>query len=160
MPSNRPQKGQPGKKPPLLFSAAECEAFPDISCGPLSLAAACGKTLRQIEERVGFPETMNQGQVERALQLFGIRFNCRRAGTGKVKPELQALRDGLAFIQWVGPWLDSGYGQEAYRHTHWIASLNGWIFDPLVEYGWLSDAHAQGDNPRGWFIRAWFEFLK
>lgn len=168
MPFNRPRKEQPGKKPPLLFSAADCEAFPDVSCGPLSLAAACRKTLQEIEEQIGFPETMNQGQVEHALKSFGISFKCQRAGTGKVKPELQTLRDGLAFIQWVGPWLKSGYGQEAYRHTHWIASSNGWVFDPLVGYGWLCetdwkpqiDAYAQGDNPRGWFIRAWFELLK
>lgn len=82
-----------------------------------------------------------------------------------MKLELQRLRNGFAYIQFGGPWMDSGFGVEIAKCTHWVASQDECMFDLLVECGsfsasgWKPQVYAQEEDQRVWFIRAWFELL-
>ena len=113
--------------PPLLrFTQADSERADKAwkaTCGPHSIAAACGLTLEQVRPALpNYRGWMSPTQIEGTLRTLGQAFSLRHhLKTGD-------LCEGLNRIQWEGKWLDPGVPERvAYLHTHWVAHFRGWV---------------------------------
>lgn len=132
------------------------------NCGPCALAALLGVQLAVVRPHLGRFESnryMSPTDMKAALSSLGI------------VPQRISGRDpwprcGLAFVQWSGSW-DHDSVAEQYRHTHWIATRDGWLFD-VNAFGWIrrpqweqdlvpeiTQQHAGADG--GWWIRTSYE---
>jgi hypothetical protein len=152
-------------KPDLRVTLQEADrAFKtwNATCGPNALAAALNLSLREVKEGVvdPFPGYMNPTQMAAALNYFGVESSVEK------NLHTQELRNGIGYIQWDGPWVRDSYRLARYRHTHWIACRNGWVFDPdSLKFGWYTskawrnevDAFAAREYS-GWFFWQWYEF--
>ena len=153
-------------RPKLRFTLQEADrAFKNwaANCGPNALAAGLNLSLREVRKAVidTFNGWMNPTQMTNALKYFGIDF--------AVEKNLQTkeLRSGIGYIQWDGEWVRSSFRQARYKHTHWIASRGGWVFDDNAStFGWLSEqawradieAFVAEEDYEGWFFWQWYEF--
>lgn len=116
--------------PVLRFTAEEsARANKDwkATCGPHSIAAACGIALDQVREQLeyfgDYKGWMSPTQVQRVLLRLQKPFRLDRWNI-----KTSELCNGINRIQWEGPWLKPGVpARVAYRHTHWIAHFNGWV---------------------------------
>lgn len=105
------------------------------SCGPHSLAAACGKTLHQINEAmakgaVNYRGWMSPTQVSRTLDALGAEYILEKGISSK------DLCHGINRIQWEGKWLNPGVpARIAYFHTHYVAhdALHGLVLCTACE---------------------------
>jgi hypothetical protein len=112
--------------PPLRFTLAESEAAHKAwkaSCGPHSIAAACGMTLDTVRSSLeGYKGWMNPTQVTAVLR------DQRRPFELKTQLKTDVLCEGINRIQWEGPWLKPcAPPRLAYFHTHYVAHRNGWV---------------------------------
>jgi hypothetical protein len=152
-------------KPKLRFtpeeSAHALKAW-NANCGPNALAAALDLSLREVKKGVvdPFPGYMNPTQMAAALSYFSVKFAAEK------NLHTKELRDGIGYIQWDGAWVRSSYRQARYRHTHWIACHDGWVFDPGSQrFGWHTadawrkevDAYSMREY-EGWFFWQRYEF--
>lgn len=70
---------------------------------------------------------MNRRTMEAALKQVG--------GCYRVVPR-QMPRTGLALIEWTGTWHTEGFWGSDLKHTHWVALVEGFVYDINWE-GWL-----------------------
>lgn len=119
------------------------------TCGPHSIAAACGLTLDQVRPAIpNYRGWMNPTQMSTALVKLGRVHGL----THRLKT--QQLCEGICRVQWEGPWLNPGVpASVAYHHTHWVAHFGGWVLctaiDPVT---WMSvktwrNLHLSDGNP-------------
>lgn len=126
----------PFPAPADLDDAAEAWG---ANCGPASLAALLGRSLaltRPLVASSGFESRgyMNPTHMKAALSVAEEVLGFRPArGDAERWPVT-----GLAFIQFGGPWRNV---YEAYRHTHWIAVREDWVYD----------CNADEWSPRWWW---------
>jgi len=110
--------------PPVFFSPEDLElAWVEWSCncGPAALAVATGRHINDIrglihkfDERYYTNPTMMVG----ALRQMCVEFHWARDAEKPIEWPL----NGLARIQWAGPWTKPGVPIRArYRHSHWVA---------------------------------------
>lgn len=107
------------------------------NCGPSALAAALDLKLDQVRphlldfEQRGY---MSAAMMRGALARLG--FSARPVRDGR-------YYDGLALVQWSGPWLKPGvHWAERLRRTHWVAMRQHdhwqWVFDVNNDdFGWV-----------------------
>ncbi len=154
-----------------LYSPPDIDAANDAwcaSCGPIAAAALLGRPVADV--RAAFPwyperPWCSPTQMLGALDALQIRGVSRRHEPGD-----RALVDGLAYIQFTGPWTAPGASARwAYQHTHWIAVARGGaaVFDANVDFwirssGWTEKVVADltRDIPRadgGWWVRTTIE---
>lgn len=113
--------GTPSPYPPPADLPEAIEGW-GANCGPAAIAALLGLTLAAVRPHLaGFENRgyMNPTHVKVSLRALGH------------EPRLTPALDrwpvtGLAFVQWGGPWRVVA---EAYRHTHWIAVKDDWVYD-------------------------------
>lgn len=110
--------------PNVLFTAEELErAWVEWSCncGPSALAVATRKHIDAIRGRIPkFDERYytNPTMMVGALRSFGVEFRWTR----DAERAIEWPKNGLARIQWGGPWTAPGVPIPArYRHSHWVA---------------------------------------
>jgi hypothetical protein len=152
-------------KPKLAFTLTDSEGAFDswgANCGPHALAAALNLSLGEVKRAVieSFKGWMNPTQMANALRHFGIEFAAEK------NLRTQKLRNGIGYIQWDGKWVKSSFRQDRYKHTHWIVSRNGWVFDPdSVKFGWYTEEAWRKEiddfatrEYDGWFFWQWYEF--
>lgn len=137
------------------------------NCGPAALAAILGKQVAEVRD--AFPDFpakpwCNPTAMRAALQSLRVAYDVRGGGSFGTDPP----RRGLAFIQWVGPWLDKGVPiAAAYRNTHWIAVDGSERWDvneperwmPANEWATVMVARFKAEKPKisGWFLRTAIE---
>jgi hypothetical protein len=111
-----------------LFSPPDVDAAHDAwtaNCGPCSLAALLRRPVAELREAFcWYPARpwCSPTQMLGAMAALKVSGSSQQGATGS-----QLLTDGLAYIQWTGPWTaPTASARWAYRHTHWIAvGLNG-----------------------------------
>jgi hypothetical protein len=115
---------------PLLYTEADSEAAYKewkATCGPHSIAAACGKTLEEVraamvEASVNYRGWMSPTQVMNTLIALG-EFHGVTKGL-----KTMDLCNGISRVQWEGKWLNPGVpARVAYFHTHLVAHFNGMV---------------------------------
>jgi hypothetical protein len=115
---------------PLLYTEADSEAAYKewkATCGPHSIAAACGKSLEDVRQAmvragVNYRGWMSPTQVMNTLIALG-EF---RGVTKGLKT--MDLCNGINRVQWEGKWLNPGVpARVAYFHTHLVAHFNGLV---------------------------------
>jgi len=113
--------------PPLFYTEADSDLANDewqASCGPHSIAAACGKTLDEVRAvLVNFKGWMSPTMMSAALGALGYTdiLLHKNQKTGD-------LCNGINRVQWEGKWLNPGVpARIAYFHTHYVAHFNGWV---------------------------------
>ncbi len=109
---------------PLRYTAADSKrahAEWKATCGPHSLAAACGKTLDEVRAiLVNYQGWMSPTQVSNALAALGQPFTLTKG------LKTANLCNGINRVQWEGKWLNPGVpARVAYFHTHLVAHFNG-----------------------------------
>lgn len=124
-------KVRPAQAPcsPLRFTREESEFANRVwkaTCGPHSIAAACGLSLDEVREQLDYfgdyKGWMSPTQVERVLLRLKKPFRLT------VGLKTMDLCNGINRIQWEGEWLNPGVpARVAYRHTHWVAHFDGWV---------------------------------
>lgn len=112
--------------PPLLFTKEESEIANrkwKATCGPHSIAAACGITLEEVRTALtDYKGWMSPTMISQTLLALGKRYQLRKG------MRTQELCDGINRIQWEGPWLDPGVpARVAYFHTHYVAHFQGMV---------------------------------
>jgi len=112
--------------PPLLYTlddSVKANREWGASCGPHSIAAACGLTLDQVRPAlVNYKGWMSPTNITQSLLRLGKVHNLRH------HLKTQELCNGINRIQWEGKWLNPGIpARVAYFHTHWVAHFNGWV---------------------------------
>lgn len=113
----------------LLFTEAQSQrasAEWKASCGPHSIAAACGLTLDQVKAVLPeFQGWMAPTLMEQTLLCLGQEFQLTKLAASE---KSIILCEGINRIQWEGPWLKPGVPvRAAYRHTHWVACSQGMV---------------------------------
>jgi hypothetical protein len=121
----------PNDEPPLLrFTQEESERANEqwgATCGPHSIAAACGKTLEEVRQAmvsasVNYRGWMSPTQVTKTLLALGVMHNLAS------RLKTMNLCDGINRVQWEGKWLNPGVPPRvAYFHTHIVAHFGGWV---------------------------------
>ena len=121
---------------PLLYTKADSERANKewkATCGPHSIAAACGKTLDDVRVAmvvagVKYRGWMSPTQVTQALLALGkVSGLTHHLKTDK-------LCEGINRVQWEGKWLNPGVpARVAYFHTHWVAHFGGWVLCTACE---------------------------
>lgn len=107
------------------------------NCGPGALAGVLGLTLDAVRPHlIGFDgkRYTNPTMMRGALDSLGVRYQWT-----PLKGETKQLPiDGLARVQWAGPWTKAGVPMAArYRHTHWIGALAGYgVTQFAAPYPW------------------------
>ncbi len=119
-----------GSPPLLRYTEDDSERANELwkaTCGPHSIAAACGKTLDEVRRAicdadVNYRGWMSPTQVMKTLDALGQKYTL----THKLKtPD---LCDGINRLQWEGKWLNPGVpARIAYFHTHLVAHFGGWV---------------------------------
>lgn len=86
---------------------------------------------------------MNPTKMRLTLYELGRKF----VFIGGLKT--QELCNGINRVQWEGPWLEPGVpARVAYRHTHWVAHLDGWVLCTVC-------------NPAEWIpVEDWREYTE
>jgi len=113
--------------PPFIrFTEAESDRAHEewkASCGPHSIAAACGLTLDEVRKAMPpYKGWMSPTMVGETLRALGRPYTLRKG------LKTQELCDGINRIQWEGKWLNPGVpARVAYFHTHYVAHFNGWV---------------------------------
>jgi hypothetical protein len=112
--------------PELRFTTIESETANKewkATCGPHSIAAACGLSLEQVRVALtGYKGWMSPTQITAALKNLNQPFQLK---TGLKTSE---LCEGINRIQWEGPWLNPGVpARAAYFHTHYVAHFGGMV---------------------------------
>jgi hypothetical protein len=110
------------------FTLADAQAAADAwgaNCGPGALAAVLGLSLDAVRPHLsGFDQKRytNPKMMRSALDSLGVAYGWQTLGWQR--PAIACLpENGLARVQWAGPWTDSGVPwAAAQRHTHWIGS--------------------------------------
>jgi hypothetical protein len=149
---------------PLLYTdqdSESAEATWKASCGPHSLAAACGKRLEEVRAAlVNYRGWMNPTQMKAALGALGQGFALRS------HLRTQELCSGINRVQWEGPWLNPGVPPRvAYYHTHWVAHFDGWVLcTACAPAKWIPveiwrSAHLNDDPPSPFHITHHYEFV-
>lgn len=115
-----------GSPPPLRYTQDDSEKANGewgASCGPHSLAAACGISLDDVRRAMPpFKGWMNPTMIGETLRTLGRSYTLRKG------LKTQDLCEGINRLQWEGKWLDPGVpARVAYFHTHWVAQFNGWV---------------------------------
>jgi hypothetical protein len=135
--------------PKLCYSAEESERANldwKASCGPHSIAAACGLTLEAVRPAlVNYKGWMSPTQMSQALLFLGRLTQARVVKT-------LTLCNGINRVQWEGKWLNPGVPPRvAYFHTHWVAHCRGWVLctacapaEWIREDEWAEFHHSQG----------------
>lgn len=163
--------------PAIQFSSDEANLAHrewGCNCGPGALAAVLEISLDQVRpavEAIGFAAKryVSPTMMRQAIPLAGGRI-IRRNVVG-VRSQRSFPQNGLARIQWTGPWTAAGANPRwAYRQTHWVATwrigggLGGWtlIFDINAGLQRLTDWEKQTvpriltecvpRNDGGWFV--------
>lgn len=125
----------------VRLAAAEWNA----TCGPHSIAAACGVTLDEVRRVLPpYKGWMSPVMVGHTLRALGRKYSLRKG----LKTDV--LCEGINRIQWEGPWLDPGVSvRAAYKHTHWVAHFRGWVLcTAVISRMWIGEemwraAHAE-----------------
>jgi hypothetical protein len=114
-------------KPPDVDTAWEAWG---ANCGPATLAAIAGYSLKQLRPGLGDFERrryMNPTHMLDACRCIRLPV----ARHGKQWPSANEI--AAVFIQWGGPWLKPGVPiGAAYRNTHWIALAGEAAYDVNV----------------------------
>lgn len=99
------------------------------TCGPHSIAAACGLTLDQVRPFISnYKGWMSPMQMADTLRSLGKFKSC------KTPLKTSVLCNGINRIQWEGKWLDPGVPVRiAYFHTHWVAHFDGLVLCTACE---------------------------
>ena len=115
---------------PLLYTEADSKKANKewkATCGPHSLAAACGKTLDQVRDAmamaaINYRGWMSPTQVTKTLVALGQPYSLKSG------LKTDALCEGINRVQWEGKWLNPGVpARVAYFHTHLVAHFNGFV---------------------------------
>ncbi len=122
--------------PPLRFTPVESDEANTAwkaTCGPHSIAAACGLNLEEVRAAlIGYKGWMSPTQVTATLRQLGRPFDLK---TGL---KTETLCEGINRIQWEGPWLKPGVpARVAYFHTHYVAQSNGMVFCTACVPEWI-----------------------
>lgn len=126
-----------GSPPLLRFTEADSDRAQKewkATCGPHSIAAACGFTLHEVRFALAnYKGWMSPTGMERALEVLTVPY--RRTSHLKT----QELCEGINRIQWEGSWLNPGVpARIAYFHTHWVAHFGGWVLcTACLPYQWI-----------------------
>jgi hypothetical protein len=112
--------------PELRFTAEDAfDAFNEwlATCGPYSIAAACGVSLRKVRESLyDYHGWMNTGMVSDALRAMGQSFVLRE----DLKTE--ELCEGINRIQWGGEWSHESHGTgNPLVGAHYVAHRKGYV---------------------------------
>ena len=127
----------------LLYTKDEAEAAHKAwksSCGHFSCAAASGKTLDDVKRsRVALKGWMNPTMITTCLDGMGMKFEKRLIPYDPtVHPfahmvfEKAPVLPRIFRVQFEGPWM-KGPVTGRYKHTHYIASLEKGVMDPIYE---------------------------
>ena len=116
-----------GRVRPLLYTEADSERANrewKASCGPHSIAAACGKSLDEVRAvLVNFKGWMSPTMVCNALGALGMTDILYQT-----KLKTGDLCNGINRVQWEGKWLNPGVpARVAYFHTHLVAHYYGFV---------------------------------
>lgn len=142
----------------------EANASWTANCGPCALAALLGLPVASVRQAFSwYPERpwCSPTQMLSALSAMGHRAALQQHKTGD-----RAFVDGLAYVQFTGPWTSArASARWAYRHTHWVAVAHGGhlVYDANTDR-WASAAWWSRcvvpvlleDTPRadgGWWVR-------
>lgn len=113
-------------EPPLRYTVSDSDRANEewkATCGPHSIAAACGLTLEEV--RKAMPEYkgwMSPTMVGETLRTLGQNFTLNKG------LKTAELCEGINRIQWEGKWLNPGVpARAAYFHTHYVAHRAGWV---------------------------------
>ncbi len=111
----------------LLYSEADSDRANHewkASCGPHSIAAACGLTLDQVRPAL----TNYKGWMSPTQMLNALRTLNHFPGEIYNPLKTPKLCEGINRIQWEGKWLNPGVPPRvAYFHTHWVAHFGGMV---------------------------------
>jgi hypothetical protein len=113
---------------PLIYTDADSERAHKewkATCGPHSLAAACGKTLDEVHAIMpaNYKGWMSPTMVCNALGALGMTDILYQT-----KLKTDALCNGINRVQWEGKWLNPGVpARVAYFHTHLVAHFYGFV---------------------------------
>lgn len=124
--------------PPLHFTEADSDkAFIEwkASCGPHSIAAACGISLDAVRAVLPiFKGWMSPTMVGETLRALGRVYHLQKG------LKTAELCNGINRIQWEGDWLKPGVpARVAYFHTHWVAHFNGGVLCTACTHAeWIS----------------------
>ncbi len=122
--------------PRLHFTEADSEIANrewKATCGPHSIAAACGMTLNDVREAmaragVNYRGWMSPTQVGKTLLALGRGYKL----TSGLKT--MALCNGINRVQWEGKWLNPGVpARVAYFQTHLVAHFDGLVLCTCCE---------------------------
>lgn len=143
----------------------EANALWSATCGPIACAALLGVPVAQV--RSAFPSFPARPWCSPTQMLEALSAVGRRGVLQQHKAGDRAFVDGLAYIQWSGPWTAPGAPVRfAYRHTHWVAvARSGCMiydanFDRWMSASWWAERVPPmllEDVPRadgGWWIRS------
>lgn len=156
------------------MTAADLYDPPDINiahrewkanCGPCALAALLGVPVTAVRPYFpAFPEKpwCNPTGMKSALELAGVQH-------GRPEYPEEFPRCGLAFLQLEGPWEAPGVPVTvAYRHTHWVAVRDRWVYDVnagewQIDAAWdedtMSAVVAHTKRATGWRVRTGLEVM-
>ena len=117
---------------PLRYSEADSAQASKswrATCGPHSIAAACGLTLDQVRPALSdYRGWMNPTQMGNALRALGFRYRL----ISHLRTSI--VCHGISRVQFEGPWLNPGVPPTvAYRYTHWVAHYDGWVLCTACE---------------------------
>lgn len=161
-----------------LYAPPDVDAAHDswkANCGPAALAALLGVPVADV--RRAFPSFPAKPWCSPTQMLEAIRLLGRRGVSTPGEPGRRQLSDGLAYVQFTGPWTAPGASPRwAYRHTHWIAvdsapaPMGGkLVYDVNVDFwiwelGWVDRVinDLAKEIPRadgGWWIRTTIEVM-
>lgn len=122
--------------PPLFYTADESTAANKAwkaTCGPHSIAAACGVNLDAVKHAMDLADVNYRGwmsptQVTRTLHALNRKFDLRSG------LKTMMLCQGINRVQWEGPWLKPGVpARVAYFQTHLVAFSHGWVLCTACE---------------------------
>lgn len=140
------------------------------ACGPAAVAALCGTTVNALRPVLGKKAWANPTDITNALTSLSRSYRKVDSGT----PDAPVFpTHGLAFVQIAGPWLAPGVPVgAAYRHTHWIATIDGCAYDINIDAagGWrpipmwrqyvAPELVKATKRATGWYVRNAYEVLR
>lgn len=116
--------------PEIRFDEADARAAFDAwgcNCGPAALAAVLGLTLDEVRpfvEYAGFADKRytNPTMMQDAIRFAGATIGKRWTVPESERSKISFPHQGLARIQWTGPWSQPGASVRwKYRQSHWVA---------------------------------------